>query len=89
MSKEVKTPEYWNEERFQPLVETETMYGTKVMVPENLMPAWRFHQRNGKSMLKDFSIQELAPDTWNREPSQRDIITRDLRKVFYEVGKEN
>ena len=38
---EIKTPGYWNEEKFQPLLETETVYGHKVKVPEIFMDLWQ------------------------------------------------
>ena len=87
--KVVKTPEYWKEELFQPQVETTTHYGTKVKVPENLMPAWRSLQRYGKKMLEESSIEDLVPVTWKKTPTYRNILTRDLRSVYFEIGVED
>ena len=88
MSKTIKTPEYWKEERFQPLVEMETMYGTKVMVPENLMPAWQDYLMHHKDLLRLMPIEERIARGWVTPKSERSKIGTDLRRVFFEIGLE-
>ena len=40
-NKEIKTPKHWEGERYQPLVEAETVHGNKVMIPKRFMPYWK------------------------------------------------
>lgn len=36
----IKTPSYWKEEKYQPMVEAETAYGNRVEIPQNLQDIW-------------------------------------------------
>ena len=42
----VKTPSYWNEEKYQPLVETTTLYGNKVKVPKRFLDTWEYLEKS-------------------------------------------
>ena len=89
MSKIIKTPEYWKEERFQPLVEAETINGHKVMIPECLMSAWEDYQtRYKKGMFRIMSLEERIARGWVTPKSERAKIGTDLRRVLFEIGLE-
>ena len=89
MSKEIKTPEYWKDEFFQPLVAAKTINGNEVMIPKMLMRGWHSIEIQGKTLLEIMPIEEICPDISPERMSFRRIMTRDYRKVFFEVWKEN
>ena len=80
-NKEVKTPKYWEEEIFRPLVKAETAFGNSVMIPKQFMSGWqnalltyRDMQRLGKNPLDGLEVlKEVNP------------MYYDLVRVFYEV----
>jgi hypothetical protein len=80
----VKTPTYWQEEKYQPLVEVETLYGNKVMIPQMYEEDWEFY-RATKEIMIDY-LKELVPDGYLAETSNpRKQWAVDLKKVFYEL----
>ena len=89
MSKEIRTPEYWKDEFFQPLVKAKTINGNEVMIPEMLMGAWRTIEAQADDLLKVKTIKEIIPDISKERISFRRTISRDIRKVFFEIWKEN
>ena len=48
----VKTPTYWQEEKYQPLIEVETAYGNKVKIPESLIQCWELEKTIKKDLDK-------------------------------------
>ena len=89
MSKKVKTPEYWKDEFFQPLVKAKTINGNEVMIPKMFTGAWHSMEIQADSLLKIMSIEEIVPDISPERISFRRIISRDIRRMFFEVWKEN
>ena len=89
MSKEVKTPEYWKDEFFQPLVKAKTINGNEVMIPKRLTGAWHVMEAQADTILDAIPIEKMFPDISLERMSFRRITTRDIRKVFFEVWKEN
>ena len=89
MSNKVKTPEYWKDEFFQPLVKAKTINGNEVMIPKMLMGAWRTIEAQADDLLKVKTIKEIIPDISKERISFRRTISRDIRKVFFEIWKEN
>ena len=49
--KVIKTPEYWKEERYQPLVEVETIYGNTIKIPKCHSHSWEMHLRTAKEII--------------------------------------
>ena len=49
--KTVQTPEYWKEERYQPLIEVETIYGNTVRIPERFKDSWDFLMMNYEKLI--------------------------------------
>ena len=45
---EIRIPEYWQEEEFQPLVETETVYGKRVIIPRRCLAWWKGRNEVGR-----------------------------------------
>ncbi len=81
----VKTPSYWDEEKFQPMVETTTLYGNKVKVPERFSDAWAFYHRRKREML--MKIEHLTADGL-RQARACNKLNKDLQMVFYEIYEE-
>ena len=81
----VETPSYWNEEKYQPLVETTTLYGNKVKVPERYKDTWGFFLRRKREMK--IKIDHLKADGL-RQARTRNKLIRDLELVFYEIYEE-
>ena len=67
MSKVIQTPEYWNEAYYQPLVEAETLYGNKVMIPKRFTALWeRMHKMYpDQKIAMDITIKYLKAGSYN------------------------
>ena len=77
----VKTPSYWQEEKYQPMVEAETAYGNKVEIPQNLQAIWnRTASLKGK-YPKDVE-QAKAAGFFKRKTRNR--ANWDILLVYYE-----
>ena len=48
----VKTPKYWEGERYQPLIEEETIYGNKVKIPKRFLSCWKTAKMTYEEMTK-------------------------------------
>ena len=88
MSKEIKTPEYWKEERFQPLVEAKTINGNKVMIPKIMMTSWKSWEHLGKEWLQIPEVKEKLERGCQNPESERRKIGYDLGRLFFEIGPE-
>lgn len=77
----IKTPDYWQEEKYQPLVEAETAYGHKVKIPKNLQDIW-----NKTASLKGKYPPnvELAKAAGYFAKPKRHRERRDIIRVYYE-----
>ncbi|MBR5782918.1 MAG: hypothetical protein IKY33_01685 [Clostridia bacterium] len=82
----VKTPEYWKEEQYQPLVEETTAYGNKVQIPQSLQLAWKYHKSVIENMVKQYG-QEKAVGLMEKR-KLRGKSARDLRSVLLEKYEE-
>ena len=51
-NKAVKTPKHWEGERYQTLVEVETIYGNKVSIPKRYMSCWHTARQTYEEMHK-------------------------------------
>ena len=78
----VKTPTYWQEEKYQPLVEVKTAYGNKVKIPESLVQCWEL-----EITLKEALEQEPqeAKDGYLLVVKKNHDSRWHLTKVFWEV----
>lgn len=76
---EVQTPEYWKEEKFQPLIEETTAYGNKVKIPQSLKSTWEMWGQNKKKI----DVERAKASGWFRK-SLRNPIYQDLRRVYFE-----
>ena len=83
----VKTPSYWLEEKYQPLVEAETAYGNKVLIPQLYAENWELYQATKELMLEFWQRGQaagyLAPTD---NPRQKWAV--DLMRTFLEVYEE-
>jgi hypothetical protein len=82
-NKEIKTPKYWEKERYQPLVEVETVHGNKVMIPKKFIDGWQTAKltkqeadRLGLDPLGGSNAQILNP------------LYQDLERVYHEIYEE-
>lgn len=89
MSKKIKTPEYWKDKFFQPLVKAKTINGNEVMIPEIFVKAWHGMEIQADTILEAIPIEKMFPDISPERISFRRITSFDMRRVFFEVWKEN
>lgn len=91
MSNKVKTPEYWKDKFFQPLVKAKTVNGHEVMIPRLFEKAWQGMELHTK-VLPEMDAQiakEIDRDISPDKISFRRVISTDIRKVYYEVWRES
>ncbi len=84
MNVKIKTPKYWQMERFQPLTEVETAYGHKVMIPSRFINGWQ----TAKMVRDDMVRRGLDPLDGLEIHAETDSIYYDLERVFYEIYEE-
>ena len=77
----IKTPSYWQEEKYQPLVEAETAYGNKVEIPQNLQNIWELTASLKGRYPKDVERAKAA-GFFKRTTHNR--VKRDILLVYYE-----
>lgn len=77
----VKTPSYWLEEKYQPLVEAETAFGNKVLIPQSLMDTWEMWERNKHLVLP--TVERAKAAGWFKK-SLRNQKYQDLMRVYFE-----
>jgi hypothetical protein len=71
------------------MVKAKTINGNEVMRPESLMGAWHSIEIQAGTILEAIPIEKMFPDISPERISFRLTISRDIRKVFFEVWKEN
>ena len=49
----VNTPKYWEEEKYQPLIEVETIYGNTVKIPERFKDSWEFLMQSCAKVISE------------------------------------
>ena len=84
----VKTPEYWKEPKYQPLIEVTTLSGSKIKIPERLKDTWDFLMNSYKELISSQGIENglktiregLATATIKRSRDAEDFF-----KVFAEI----
>lgn len=81
----IKTPSYWQEEKYQPLVEAETAYGNKVEIPQNLQDIWNKTVSLKGKYPKDVE-QAKAAGFFKRTLHNR--VNQDVLLVYYEEFQE-
>ena len=83
----VQTPSYWQEEKYQPLVEVTTVYGNKVLIPQLYVENWELYQATKELMIEDWqrgrALGYLAPTD---NPRKKWAV--DLKRTFLEVYEE-
>ena len=80
----VKTPKYWKNERFQPLIEVETAYGNRVMIPKRYINGWQT-AKMAKKESERLGLNVLAGLEIHKETNE---LYYDLERVFYEIYEE-
>ena len=85
--KKVETPAYWEEGKYQPLIEVKTMFGNTVKIPERFKDSWEFltlsyekviseqGRANGLKAIKESVVSSTL---------QRSRDCEDFYKVFAE-----
>ena len=81
MKKVIETPEYWKKERYLPLIEVETAYGNKVMIPEKFINGWQ----TAKLVKEDMEKHGLDPLDGLEIHEETNPLYYDLERVFYEI----
>ena len=78
----IKTPSYWNEEKFLPHVEEKTAKGNSVMIPQKLKFDWEMERERMIFLQKNPNavIGENSPNT------RTEYL--DMAQVFYETYQE-
>ena len=87
----VKTPSYWNEERFQPLVEVKTIYGNTVKIPERLKDSWDFHMKCFEEIMSEQGKQiglKTIKEMLDSATTMRSRVCEDFYKVMFENYQE-
>lgn len=82
---EIKVPSYWQEEKYQPMIEAETAYGNKVKIPQILLENWEEIARLKGRYPKDVE-QARAVGFFRRTTHNR--VKRDTLLVYYEEFRE-
>lgn len=77
----VQTPEYWKEERFQPLIEETTALGNKVLIPQKFLDGWKMERLRMEFCQK----QKLPLMVGLAEDRTSNPIYYDMARVFYEI----
>ena len=77
----VKTPSYWKNPEYQPIVEATTYYGNKVQIPESLQSFWEFCERMKGKVPRDLEWAKAAGFFTRRT---RDKNKQDTMRVYYE-----
>ena len=81
----IKTPIYWQEEKYKPMVEVETAYGNKVKIPKNLQNIWEMVASLKGKYPKDVE-QAKSVGFFKRTIHNR--LKRDVMLVYYEEFQE-
>ena len=82
----VKTPSYWKEEQYQPLIEETTYYGNPVLIPKRLHLSWKFRKDIMLRMGEQYGQEKAVGYVENHIP--RGKIARDMSRVFLEKYEE-
>lgn len=87
MSIKVKTPEYWKKKIYQPLIEVETAYGNKVMIPKQFSGGWKMAKLQMEFIKKQeqdpLDILKVGQDS--NPDKEINPLYFDLEQVFYEI----
>ena len=81
----VQTPSYWQEEKYQPLVEAITAYGNKVLIPEKLTVCWEIEQERKKYLDRD---KPAVKDGYLKELMGPQEMRLHGIQVFWEIYAE-
>ena len=81
----VKTPSYWQEDKYQPLVEAQTAYGNKVLIPQSLTDTWAMWESRREEILG--RLEQVIADGWF-DKSLRNPKYQDLKRVYFEQYQE-
>ena len=84
MKKSIKTPEYWEDPLFQPLIEVETAYGNKVKIPNKFINGWQ----TAKMTKEDMEKRGLDPLDGLEIDKEINPLYYDLELVYYEIYEE-
>lgn len=82
----VKTPTYWQEEKYQPLIEVETAYGNKVKIPKSLIQCWELEMSLKEALKQE---PQEAKDGYLSAIKKPHDSRWDLTKVFWELYEAN
>ena len=81
-NKTVRTPEYWKDKTvFGELIEVETAYGHKAMIPKKFMHGWR----TAKLMLEWSKEHGQDPLEFLDPDDTVNPLFYDLHRVFFEM----
>ena len=90
--KEIKTPEYWKEQRFQPLVEVKSITGSTVKIPSRSKEFWEFLMKNyEKVILEQGKVNglKIIRESLDTATIMRSRECEDFCRVFAENYQEN
>ena len=87
-SKKIKIPEYWKDERLQPLVEAKTIKGNKVMIPQICQGRWFMMESTAEDMQANPDTMEKLNRGWQETDSFRKQVSIDLGRLFFEIGQD-
>ena len=83
----VKTPSYWKEEQYQPLIEETTYYGNPVLIPKRSQLAWKYLIDQMNRISEQYGPENAVGWLKERLPQVKKH-GRVLRKVFIEEYEE-
>ena len=81
----VQTPGYWQEEKYQPLVEVETAYGNKVKIPESLLDTLKIWKHRKEEILRN--IEQAKAEGFFKKTIHNQN-KQDLKRVYFEQFQE-
>ncbi len=87
--KMIKTPKYWEMERYQPLVEVKTMYGNTVQIPRCFEGTWKVYYEGATKLNPSFPQKALNGALKSYTKSLRSITFTNLLMVFQEKFEED
>ena len=88
MSKTLKTPDYWKDEEYQPLIEVKTINGNSVRIPERLKDSWDFLMTCFEPVILEQG-KVAGLNTIKDLMEAESQMTSKKREDFYKVFVEN
>ena len=87
----VNTPKYWEEEKYQPLIEVKTIFGNMVRIPERFKDSWDFLMLSYEKVISEqgrVNGLKTITESLGSSTIARSKECEDFYKVFAESYQE-